>query len=223
MARWRLAAPHYLNTTDKIEWEYVEEDLHASRAASATGGRRPGAGGGGGQRRVRYPVPLVLDPRDPADWNYPNDECIIVAQVANRAYPHDIIFLGDPTPDMIPLNAEAEAISASFSDRWIHPIESLPAEGFGQSMIADLEKMIQRAVQTSGETPEQAMKRAAAENRSFNDAIPREEFDSIKREMAELRARLAAAEAPDEPDETPLPLEEVVAKAPVAAGRRGIA
>lgn len=207
MARWKLAAPHYLNTTDKIEWEYVEEDLHGSRTA----GGRPGAGSGSGQRRVRYPVPLMLDPRDAADHNYPQLEAIIVANKPDRAFPHDIIFLGDPTPDMIPLDEDAEQISAGFAERWVHPIDSLSST-YDQSVIGDLEKMIKRAVAEVGMTPEESMRKAKAENKSFDDAIPRSEFDALKAEMALLRKQLAGEDEPT--------VEIIEESAPITGVRR---
>src|SRR5215471_7733981 len=39
---------------------------------------------------------------------------------------NDVVFVGDPGPDMIPLDDEAKAISASFSKKWVNPIEDLP-------------------------------------------------------------------------------------------------
>lgn len=216
MARWRLAAPHYLNTTDAVEWEYVEEDLHGKRS-----GGRPGAGGNTGQRRVRYPVPLMLDPRDPADHNYPADEAIIVANAPSRAFPHDIVFKGDPTPDMIPMDEDAERISAGFASKWVHPIESLKTT-YDQSVIGDLEAMIKRAVSDTGMTPEDAKRKAAFENRSFDDAVPRSEFDRLKAELLEMKARLEAAETPDAPEEMPPNAEEAMAAVQAAAvGERG--
>ena len=39
------------------------------------------------------------------------------------------VFEGDPTPDMDPLDEEAEAISESLQEKWRHPINTLPANG----------------------------------------------------------------------------------------------
>src|SRR6266705_1767114 len=106
MARWRLRTGHYLNVPG-TEWEYKETD----RTTGKTG------------RKV-FAVPMLLDPNDPADHNYPGE--IIVASAEDRAFPRDIIFLGDPTPDMEPIDDEAEAISEALASKWVHPIESLP-------------------------------------------------------------------------------------------------
>src|SRR6266705_2613092 len=106
MARWRLLTGHYLNV-EGTEWEYKETDRNTGK-----------------QARKVFAVPLFMDPNDPSDHNYPGE--IIVANIADRAFARDIIFLGDPTPDMEPLDAEAEAISESLAPKWTHPIESLP-------------------------------------------------------------------------------------------------
>ena len=52
MARWRLTAKHYL-TVPGIEWEQKETNRDTGR-----------------QMTKKYPVPLFLDPDDPADQNY---------------------------------------------------------------------------------------------------------------------------------------------------------
>ena len=108
MARWRLITPHYLRVPG-TEWEYKE--------ASHTGK----------QVRKVFQVPLYLNPRDPADCNYPDE--IIVAHANGKEQVKDIIFEGDPTPDMTPLDDEAKAISAEWEKQWKHPIEDVDTEG----------------------------------------------------------------------------------------------
>lgn len=127
MARWRLITGHYLNVPG-TEWEYKETDR-----------------GTGKQVRKVFPVPMLLDPNDGSHQNYPG--AIIVTNKEDRAFPNDILFVGDPTPDMDPLDDEAEAISASFKDRWIHPIEALPGQSFSQSLLDDLQRQV-AAMQT---------------------------------------------------------------------------
>lgn len=139
-ARWRLTAPHYLNT-GATEWEYKETDRSTGKQV----------------RRV-FQVPTYLHPDDPGDWNYRQDKDngeIIVANAENENS-RDIIFTGDPTPDMVPLNDEAKAISASFAKKWIHPIESLDrtygdklVEGF-QSALAELQTGQAKAAPVEG-------------------------------------------------------------------------
>lgn len=91
MARFRLTAPHYLNVPG-TEWEQ-NETLPTGKIY-----------------RHRYKVHMYLDPKDPGDHNYPLTGEIIVATVADPRYPLDLIFLGEPTQDMEPLDAEAEAL-----------------------------------------------------------------------------------------------------------------
>lgn len=110
MARWRLINAHYLNTVEGVEWEYKETDRSTGKMG-----------------RKIFNVPLYMDPRDPADHNYPGE--IIVATKSDKAFPKDIVIIGEPTPDMEAIDEEAEAISASLQDKWTHPIDSLPTTG----------------------------------------------------------------------------------------------
>src|SRR5689334_3691415 len=96
--RWRLTTPHYLNVPTlpdgtRVEWEHKETARESGRAI-----------------RKLYAVPMLLDPRDPADHNHPGD-IIVCHDVEGARHDHkDYIFEGDPTPEMEPLNDEAEAI-----------------------------------------------------------------------------------------------------------------
>lgn len=127
MARWRLTDKHYLNIAErdgqKIEWEYKETSTVTGR-----------------QVRKTFTVPLYLDPNQPDDQNYPG--VCIVANKESREYPRDYIFLGEPTPDMEPLDVEAETITNSVKDKWIHPIESLRANGFTETFLQGLQKQM---------------------------------------------------------------------------------
>lgn len=121
MARWRLAAPHYLNVPG-TEWEYKEVDRTTGR-----------------QKKRTFPVPTHLDPDNPSDWNHihgkDNGE-IIVCQ-PGKGQPNDLEFEGPPTPDMVPLDDEAKEISASFAKVWKHPIESLSGS-YGDELLKDM-------------------------------------------------------------------------------------
>lgn len=125
MARWRLAAPHYLNVEGCV-WEYKEVDRTSGR-----------------QKTTKFPVPTHLDPDQPADWNYVygRDQGEII--VANKASDNtkDIIFAGEPTPDMVPLDDEAKAISAAMAPKWKHPIESLSGT-YADAMLKDLSEEV---------------------------------------------------------------------------------
>lgn len=124
MARWKLTAPHYLMTDPPTEWEHKETSRETGR-----------------QSRVIYNVPRLLNPDDPSDYNYPDE--IIVCNGSNPQG-RDIIFIGDPTPDMEPLDAEAKAITKKFIDsgRWQRQTEG---EVFGEALIKQFMAEIAKA------------------------------------------------------------------------------
>jgi|HubBroStandDraft_2_1064218.scaffolds.fasta_scaffold148351_2 hypothetical protein len=114
MARWKLMTSHYLNTVEPVEWEYNEVARSNGRA-----------------KRMRITVPRYLDIGDPGDWTNSwaagtnmstaklnNEEGEIIVCLPGRGQKGDIEFLGDPTPDMSPIDDEAKELSASFFDRW---------------------------------------------------------------------------------------------------------
>lgn len=130
MARWRLAAAHYINTNDTV-WEYSEVDRITGRP-----------------KRTQFPVPRLLNPEDPGDWNYiyskdgfgkPDTGEIIVAQGAHE--PKDYIFEGDITPDMVPLDDEAKKISAASAHKWKYAAEKLNGT-YADEMMKDLSEQI---------------------------------------------------------------------------------
>lgn len=125
MARWRLLNAHYLNVPDN-EWEYKETNRDTGR-----------------QVRKVFPVPRLLDTNDQSDYNYPGE--IIVTDGKSHTERKDIIFFGPPTPDMEPLDDEAQAISDAERHKWIHPIESLPGQGYGETLLADLQRQLSAA------------------------------------------------------------------------------
>ena len=170
MARWLLKQPHYINVPG-TEWEYNEVDRTSGK-----------------QVRMRYAVPLYLDPNNPGDRNYP--EGIIVAREGTK-FPKDIVFLGEPTPDMEPLDEEAEAISATCSSKWIHPIESLSAEGgYGASLVTAFEQQIAKLIQLG---------QAAPANPVSAGTVSAEEFAKLQEQVAALMARNAELEVKTEP------------------------
>lgn len=113
MARWRLRTAHYLNVVsrygEKIEWEYSETSRDTGRRA-----------------RKLFPVPLMLDTNNAADFTHPGE---IIVCMPGKGQRDDVEFLGEPTPDMEALDPEAEAISASLRGKWEHPIDSLAPNG----------------------------------------------------------------------------------------------
>ena len=106
MARWKLMTSHYLRTAIPTQWEYQETDRKTGRP-----------------KRTRFDVPALLDPNDPGCWtnkwgNKDNEEGEVIVCQPGKGNEGDIEFLGDPTPDMQPVDNEAREISASFEDLW---------------------------------------------------------------------------------------------------------
>lgn len=159
MARWRLMTPHYLNIIDPdsgepTEWVYAETDRTTGKA-----------------RRKVYHVPQLLDPKDPTQLNFGDD--IVVCQ-EGKGEPKDIIFFGEPTPDMEPMDEEAETISASLQAKWLHPIDTLPING---GMNEQEQKFMEQMMKAFGGA-------AAQQNTSVSQA----QYDELKRELEAMKA-----------------------------------
>ena len=121
MARWKLMTSHYLNV-DGEEWEYMELDRSTGR-----------------QRRTKFKVPRLLDVNDPTCWTHKfgaqgNEEGEIIVCHSGKGEPKDIVFYGDPSPDMFPLDDEAKELSAKFADKWKFNVENAAGD-FSQSLI----------------------------------------------------------------------------------------
>lgn len=168
--RWRLNSAHYLNVPTlpdgtRVEWEHKETARETGRTI-----------------RKLYPVPMLLDPKDPADCNYPGEIIVTHFTEGVRIPSQDIVFIGSPTPEMEPLNAEAEAITASCRHRWDHPIESLPVNG---GMTSDEQSFMAKMMEAFART-------APVENQS----VSKEAYDELKDRLARLEAALAAKAEP---------------------------
>lgn len=162
--RWRLMTSHYLNVPG-TEWEHNESDRTTGKAV-----------------RKLYAVPALLDPRNPNDCNRDGDCMVAHAIEGLRNERTDVIFLGDPTPDMEPINDEAEEISNGLKDKWAHPIDTLPANGgMNDAEKAFMEKMM-LAFAGAASAP--------------NATVPKEDYDALlKRVLAlESAAKPATAE-----------------------------
>jgi len=130
MARWRLTAKHYINATrygEPTQWVREETSRDTGRV-----------------NRKTYEVPMYLDPDDPSDQNYPGEVIVAHEKGAQR---NDIIFRGKPTPDMEPLDEEAEKITEATRPEWTNPIDSLPATGgnYSEALLAMLTKQVDEA------------------------------------------------------------------------------
>lgn len=166
MARWRLINAHYLNILDPdsgepTQWEYKEQDRLTGKMG-----------------RKIYNVPDLLDPKDPNKCNYPGE--VIVCHL-DKGERKDIVFFGDPTPEMEPLDEEAEQISVALQSKWAHPINDLPTQGASfnddtMRMMAEFAKQIGAATQV------QAAPQAGPSA---------EEFAAMKAQLEEMRAILA--------------------------------
>lgn len=125
MARWKLMTPHYLRVPGE-QWEYTETDRTTNRP-----------------RKMRLDVPRLLDPADKGCWTNrwgsgDNADGEIIVCHEGKGQPSDQVFFGDPSPDMVPFDDEAKAISESFAKAW----SFRPDQGFGdfsQSMIDRLQ------------------------------------------------------------------------------------
>jgi len=169
-ARWRLTNPHYINVEQlpdgtKVEWESKETSRENGRTI-----------------RKNFPVPMLLNPTEPGDCNYPGE--IIVANGPNSAYSQDIIFHGSPTPEMEPLNEAAEVISASMRPKWDNPIESLPANGGMNTQEQAFFSAMMKAFETQGPAP------------IGTHSVPKADYDALKERLEKLEAALVAKAAP---------------------------
>jgi hypothetical protein len=174
--RWSLRNAHYLKVAElpdgtKVEWEHKE--------TSREGGRTV---------RKLFAVPILLDPKDPADCNYPGE--IIVSHAVDGVHNlrQDIIFEGDPTPEMEPLNESAQAINDSLRSKWEHPIETLPANGgMTSAEQASMQGMMTEFAKTIGAALPQA-----------NASVPDAEKEELKARLAKLEALVAQQSAKPE-------------------------
>lgn len=96
--RWKLTEPHYLNVPG-TKWEFTIQNRVTGKP----------------QRKV-FDVPLYLNPEDEGDWNIRDgfDGYIAVCH-EGKGNPSDIIFIGNPTPGMLPLDDEARELTAKFA------------------------------------------------------------------------------------------------------------
>ncbi len=172
MARWKLRCPHYLNVPG-TEYDYKETSELTGKS-----------------KRVIFEVPCLLNTNDQSDFNYPELGAIIVAHGDGKHEPRDIIFVGPPTPEMEALDDEAEAISASLAASWIPPVDSLPAQGNGS--LSDEAKLMMR--EFAGMIGE----KLNGQNQSVA-AVSVEDFEAMKKQLAELTAQLAVKASPDAP------------------------
>jgi hypothetical protein len=115
---------HYLRVPQgpEAEWEYKETDQATGR-----------------QKRMTIVVPRHLDINDPQNWTKrwglkDNEMGEVIVCHAGKGEDSDIVFIGDPTPDMLPVDDEAREITAAFETRWKAKPESMAGD-YSQSLI----------------------------------------------------------------------------------------
>lgn len=170
MARWRLTAAHYLNIGE--EWEYEETDQITGRRV-----------------RTKFKVPTLLDPKDGSRWT--NREGDIVVCLPGQGHKTDYEIQGGPTPDMEPVDEEAEAITAKLRPRWESGPDT-PGQDFGERLIMKMQEQIDAIA--SGRVTPMAVAASVSEN-----AVTREEFAALQEQLAMLMARNAELEAETQP------------------------
>jgi hypothetical protein len=166
--RWRLNSAHYLNVPTlpdgtRVEWEHKETNMLNGRSI-----------------RKLFTVPILLNPNDSADHNYPGE--IIVAQFTEGAKipSQDYIFIGKPTPEMEPLNDPAQAITDECRVKWDNPMS---ADGLARAGQLDAREQSFLDMMT---------KAFAGMAPAANQSVPKEQYDA-------LLARVAALEGKTEP------------------------
>src|SRR5215472_9767619 len=170
MARWKLIEAHYLNAVgkDQSAWESKETDRVTGRTA-----------------RVVYNVPRLLDPKDQADFNYVSidggDGGIIVCH-QGKGQPRDIVFEGDPTPAMEPLDDEAIEITEACRPNWHDPINEFSAMSRDERMLISLQEQI---------TDIKSKEAAPAPRLVATNGINIDDFTKLQEQVAALMYRNA--------------------------------
>lgn len=171
MARWRLQSAHYLNVPG-TEWEHRETNRDTGR-----------------QARKVYEVPLLLDPKDPADCNYPGE---IIIAYAGKGQGRDIIFEGPPTPEMEPLDEEAEAITEAERPRW-QAVTDSPGLTYGESLLIGLQKQLDAVARQVGAMPAAPMPTNAISPDALT--VLQNQIAELMESNAKMQAQLAERQA----------------------------
>lgn len=141
--RWQLTEAHYLNVPG-VKWEQTIVDRNTGRP-----------------QRKSFSVPMHLHPDSDADWNRMDGQQGIIT-VCHEGKGHadgkDIVFIGDPTPGMLPLDDEARELSARFTWTPTQGTDEVSkANSFSEQLLsglikdmAELQAGVQRAPQAEG-------------------------------------------------------------------------
>jgi hypothetical protein len=160
--QWRLRTAHYLNSPGT---EYIQTEVSRDT---------------GRQNRRTFPVPRLISPENPNDCDR-NGDCVVYHSVEGAKAPrHGIEFLGDPTPEMEPLNDEAQVISDTFAEKWAKPFTAFELKGeVSELYFENLTAAINKAIEKGGG-------RVAEPNQPVVSVA---EFNALKAQLAELQAK----------------------------------
>lgn len=181
MAIWKLRAAHYLNVPGT---RYIRSEIDNDTGEAI---------------QHIFEVPRLLDPEDARVHTPRGSGQILVANAAGKKLnPSAWLFIGQPGPDMDPMDEEAEAISAKYRATWINPMDSLPEVDQGVAMAAAIGKAL--AEQLAGLA-------IGAKPATAGTA----EFDALQARVRELEAELATKAGPNDgltPETQPIPADE---------------
>lgn len=171
MARWELTDKHYIHG----HWPGEDKNSWQFTETNMETGR---------VARKLFTVPAFLE------------KGIIVSQ--DERNPREFEFLGPPTPEMLPLDDEAQAITDKERERarWEHPINDLPGQGGGMNE-AILQRLTEALDNISRNQPIQQQAAIPA------GSVSRAEFELLQAQLLEVQAQLLKA-GPQVDEEEPL-------------------
>lgn len=176
MAVWKLSQPHYLNILDETgehtKYEHKEQLQGAKKAT-----------------RVMFNVPCLLDPRDASDHNFQG--MILVRHGESRMYPMAHEFRGPPTPDMDPMDEEAEKITEATRPTWSNPIENIGDGGYAAGIEAMFARQLGELVNKLGvptgpiPVPEGSVSKAEFDDLKAQNALMMEQLATLMAQQVE--------------------------------------
>lgn len=165
MARWKINVGHYLHGhmpgEERNEWMREETNRDTGRVA-----------------RKFMKVPVYIDPKDPSCCNRDGD-CIVCHE--GRGTDRDIVFEGNPTPDMMPIDEEAVELSKKFAGDYTTAENT--EGGMSQVMLQQLEGVLANT-----------MKNAVSTKNVPNDvlAMMNKKLEALSKQVSDLAAENAS-------------------------------
>lgn len=208
MATWRLTAPHYMNVKNPddpdnpVEWIQEETDMASGR-----------------RLRKRHKVPMYLDPADPSTIQYygVNGEILVTLEDGKIKGPRGTLyFSGDPTPDMEPMDEEAEEISAKVAATRQSPMGegAFPGQGksYGDRLFEELSSQLSALISNN------PIPKAAGPVPT--NYVTQEQLAEVMKQMAALTERNKELEAKLGEVEDPVEVPPVASPKAEPVGRR---